>query len=222
MRRKRPSATAIPGTVDWALLGMLAGCGGNSGSSDTSGTASRGRPLSLQLRLSSELSAQTVRAAQHEGLTSTQARQAQPGDPGFIERFEVRLQAQGEGSRPPAGLQARRHGTGNGDAGCRWCQTPPRRRFRCWYPSLLARESRYSAATPPSRSAQTSAVVTLTRSALVPVPATPANLQQTTFFFTDGAIFGLANIPVTLAMGTFVGHVGDFALTAMGRWRVGT
>jgi hypothetical protein len=41
-------------------------------------------------------------------------------------------------------------------------------------------------------------------------------VQQTTFLFADGAIFGLANIPVTLATGTFVGNVGDFALTANG------
>ena len=48
------------------------------------------------------------------------------------------------------------------------------------------------------------------------MPATPANLQQTTFNFADGTIFGLANIPVTLATGTFVGDVGDFALTGNG------
>ena len=48
------------------------------------------------------------------------------------------------------------------------------------------------------------------------MPATAANLQQTTFNFTDGAIFGLANTPVTLATGTFAGDVGDFALTASG------
>jgi hypothetical protein len=63
---------------------------------------------------------------------------------------------------------------------------------------------------------QPSAVVTLIRSALVPVPATPANLQQSTFFFADGTIFGLVNSPVTLATGTFVDNVGDFALTAHG------
>jgi hypothetical protein len=63
---------------------------------------------------------------------------------------------------------------------------------------------------------QTSAVVPLLRAALVPVPATPANLQQTTYTFTDGAIFGLANVPVTLATGTFEGNEGDFALTANG------
>jgi hypothetical protein len=66
-----------------------------------------------------------------------------------------------------------------------------------------------------SRSARL-VLVTLVRAALVPVPATPANLQQTTFTFADGAIFGLAHIPVTLATGTFVGNVGDFALTANG------
>jgi hypothetical protein len=41
-------------------------------------------------------------------------------------------------------------------------------------------------------------------------------VQQTTFTFTDGAIFGLANTPVTLATGSFLGNVGDFALTAGG------
>ena len=44
----------------------------------------------------------------------------------------------------------------------------------------------------------------------------PANLQQKTFIFADGAIFGLANIPVTLATGTFADNVGDFALTGNG------
>jgi hypothetical protein len=63
---------------------------------------------------------------------------------------------------------------------------------------------------------QTSAVVTLARTALLPVPATPANLQQMTFFFTDGAVFGLPNMPVTLATGMFEGNRGDFALTANG------
>ena len=63
---------------------------------------------------------------------------------------------------------------------------------------------------------QTSAAVCCPASSFVPVPATAANLQQTTFNFTDGAVFGLANIPVTLATGTFVGDVGDFALTASG------
>ena len=59
-------------------------------------------------------------------------------------------------------------------------------------------------------------MVSLPRFAFVPVPATAANLQQTTFNFTDGTVFGLANMPVTLATGTFAGDVGDFAVTGSG------
>src|SRR5215831_11005197 len=82
---------------------MLAGCGGNSGSSDTSGTVSRSRQLSLQFQLSSQPApkAQAASASRRQGLVSAQMRQAQPGDPGFIERFEVRLQAQGSDLVPP-------------------------------------------------------------------------------------------------------------------------
>ena len=69
---------------------------------------------------------------------------------------------------------------------------------------------------------QTSAVVVLPRFAFVPVPATAANLQQTTFNFTDGAVFGLADIQITLATGTFTGDVGDFALTASGSMASGS
>ena len=63
---------------------------------------------------------------------------------------------------------------------------------------------------------QTNATVQLPRFAFVPVPATAANLQQTTVNFTDGTVFGLENTPCTLATGTFVGDVGDFALTSGG------
>jgi len=59
-------------------------------------------------------------------------------------------------------------------------------------------------------------VVTLLRAAFVPIDPTPEDLQQKTFLFTDGAIFRLANIPVTLATGTFVDKQGDFALTGNG------
>ena len=83
--------------LSMGLLCMLAGCGGNSGSSNTSGTASRGRPLSLQFQLSS----QAVSATRHEGLVATQGREVQPGDPGFIARLDIRLQAQGSDLVPP-------------------------------------------------------------------------------------------------------------------------
>ena len=197
------------------LLGMLAGCGGNSGGSDTSGTVSRGRPLSLQVRFSSQLSSQTVRAAQYEGLASTQLRQAQPGDPGFIERFEVRLQAQGGDLVP---LQVFRLDATEQETVSRDVVVPAAApaTFQVLVSVFTSQGVEVFRGDTTVALGQTSAVVTLTRSALVPVPATPANLQQTTFFFTDGAIFDLANIPVTLATGTFVGNVGDFALTANG------
>ena len=60
------------------LLCMLAGCGSNGESNSTSGTVSRGRPLALQFRLSSQPLSQAASAA--------------PGAPGFIERLAIRLQ----------------------------------------------------------------------------------------------------------------------------------
>ena len=73
------------------LLGFLclpAGCGGNSGSSDTSGAVSRGRPLALQIQLSSQRAPQAASAARRQGLVAAQGRLVQPGDPRFIERFD--------------------------------------------------------------------------------------------------------------------------------------
>jgi hypothetical protein len=197
------------------LLGMLAGCGGSSGSSDASGTVARGRPLSLQLQLSSQPSSQTVLAVQHAGLAAVQTRQVQPGDPGFIERFAVRLQAQGRDLAPPQifMLDATEQDTVSRDVMVP--DTAPET-FQVLVSAFTSQGIEVFRGDTTVALGQTSAMVTLIRSALVPVPATPANLQQTTFFFADGAIFGLANRPATLATGTFVGHVGDFALTANG------
>ena len=75
----------------FGLLCMLAGCGSNGGSSTTGNTASRSRQLALQLQLSSEAAS----TAPPAGLPAAQARQVQPGDPGFIARLEIRLQVQG-------------------------------------------------------------------------------------------------------------------------------
>src|SRR4029453_5289772 len=83
------------------LLCMLARCGGNGGSNSTSETVSRGRPRALQFRLSSQPLSQAISAARHERLVAVQAQQVQPGDPGFIERLAIRLQAQGSDLVPP-------------------------------------------------------------------------------------------------------------------------
>ena len=57
------------------LLCILAGCGGNSGSNDTSGTVSRSRPLSLQFQRSSDLALQSVSKAQSQGVVAAELRQ---------------------------------------------------------------------------------------------------------------------------------------------------
>src|SRR5262245_32219596 len=73
-----------------SLLCILAGCGGNNGSSDMHAPASRVGQLSLQL----VVSPRHVNTSSHAGPTSAQSRQVKPDDIGFIERLEVRLQAQ--------------------------------------------------------------------------------------------------------------------------------
>ena len=197
------------------LLCMLAGCEGNSGSSSTSGTVSRGRPLSLQFQLSSPLSSQDVSATRHEGLVKAQGRQVQPGEPGFIEWLDIRLQAQGSDLIPP---QVFTLGSTEQETVSRDVTVPDTApaTFQVLVSSFNSQGIEVYRGDTTVAFGQTSAVVTLVRTGLVPVPATPANLQQTTFNFADGTIFGLANIPVTLATGTFVGDVGDFALTGNG------
>ena len=199
------------------LLCPLAGCGSNSGSNNTSGAVSRGRPLALQVQLLSELSPQAVSMARHQALASAQMRQVGPGDPGFIEQFEVRLQSQGSDLAPPQvfTLDATEQETATRDVIVP--DTAPAT-FQVLVSAFNPQGIEVFRGSTSVGRDQTSAMVPMLRAALVPVPATPANLQQTTFAFADGAIFGLVNIPVTLATGTFVdnGNVGDFALTANG------
>ena len=197
------------------LLCMLAGCGGNSGSSDTSGAGSSGRPLALQVELSAQLASQAASASRRQGPVAAQVRQVQPGAPGFIERFVVRLQAQGSDLALP---QVFTLDSTEQDTATREVTVPDTApaTFQVLISAFNPQGIEVYRGDTSIEPGQTSAVVTLLRAALVPVPATPANLQQTTFTFTDGAIFGLANIPTTLATGMFGGNVGDFALTAKG------
>jgi Putative Ig domain/Bacterial Ig domain len=197
------------------LLCILAGCGGNSGSSDTSGTVSRSRSLSLQVQVSSALAPQAVPIAQSQGLVAAAGRQVQPGDPGFIERIVIRLQAQGSDLVLPQVFTLDPTEQEIVTLEVTVPDTAPTT-FQVLVSCFNPQGIEVFHGDTSVALGQTSAVVTLVRTALVPVPATPANLQQTTFLFADGAIFGLANIPVTLVTGTFVDNVGDFALTASG------
>src|SRR5262245_2125014 len=197
------------------LLCILAGCGGNSGSSDTSGTVSRGRPLSLEVQFSSELAPPAVSKAQSQGLVAAKGQPIQPGGPGFIERIVIRLQAQGSDLMLP---QVFTLDPTEQEIVTREVTVPDTAptTFQVLVSCFNPQGIEVFRGDTTVALGQTSAVVTLVRAALVPVPATPANLQQTTFIFANGAIFGLANLPVTLATGTFVGNVGDFALAGNG------
>ena len=197
------------------LLCLLAGCGGDSGSSGTSGTVARGRSLSLQLQLSSPPSAPAASAARQGRLVGVQGRQVQPGAPGFIERLEIRLQAQGSDLVLPQVFTLAPTEQETVTREVTVPDTAPAT-FQVLVSSFNSQGLEVFRGDTTVALGQTSAVVALVRTALVPVPATPANLQQMTFIFADGTIFGLANVPVTLATGTFVGNVGDFALTGNG------
>jgi len=153
--------------------------------------------------------------ARYERLTAAQTQQVQPGDPGFIERVEIRLQAQGSDLVPPQVFTLDPTEQETVTLEVMVPDTAPAT-FQVLVSAFNPQGIEVFRGDTSVALGQTSAVVTLFRAALVPVPATPANLQQTTFAFADGAIFGLANIPVTLATGTFVGNIGDFALTANG------
>ena len=210
MRGKGFQPLRYPGLL-LGLLCMLAGCGSNGGSSTTGNTASRSRQLALQLQLSSE----AVSAASPAGLAAAQARQVQPGDPGFIDRLEIRLQAQGSDLVSPQVflLDPAQQETATLEVAV---PDAAPMTFEVLISAFTSQGiEAYRGQTSVARG-QTSATVLLPRFAFVPVPATAANLQQTTFNFTDGTVFGLTNIPVTLATGTFAGDVGDFALTDSG------
>jgi Putative Ig domain/Bacterial Ig domain len=148
-------------------------------------------------------------------VVAAELRQVQPGDPGFIERIVIRLQAQGSDLVLPQVFTLDPTEQEIVTLEVTVPDTAPTT-FQVLVSCFNPQGIEVFRGDTSVALGQTSAVVTLVRSALVPVPATPANLQQTTFLFADGAIFGLAHIPVTLATGTFVGNVGDFALTASG------
>ena len=191
------------------LLCLLAGCSG----SNESGEEPRGGPLSLQLRFAPH----AVSASPSDGLAAVQVRQVEPGDPGFLERLEVRLQAQGRDLVPTQvfTLTAADQETVTQEV---TLPDPVPATFQVLVSALTSEGIEVFRGNMTVARGQASAVVTLLRTALVPVPVTPATLAQRTFQFPDGTAFGLAQVPVTLATGTFTDTdtVGDFALVAHG------
>lgn len=200
-----------------SVLLLLAGCGGNSGSSNQGGSAA---PLrSMTLRLTRSAAAPGV--APKQGLASRQVRQIQPGEAGFIERLQIRVQLSPGVDLLPLqvfALDATEQETMTREVALPE-QLPPEFRVRVSaFNNFNGRQTEIFVGEVAIQRGQQSATVTLLRnpdpSALVLIPATPANLQQTTFTFLDGAAFGLPGTPVTLAIGTFEGNAGDFTLAS--------
>ena len=191
------------------LFCMLAGCGSNDGSSPTGSTASRSRQLALQLQLSSEAVSTATAGGSDLRLRRGKCSLATPA---LSTGLRFGCKPRGAISCPP---QVFLLDPAQQEAATLEVAVPDTAptTFEVLISAFTSQGiEAYRGQTSVARG-QTSAVVVLPRFAFVPVPATAANLQQTTFNFTDGAVFGLADIPVTLATGTFAGDVGDFALT---------
>ena len=199
-----------------SILLVLVGCGGNNDSSERGGSAPRVSRLTLQLTRS----AQAVSAARSQGIASEQVRQVQPGEPGFIERLEVRLQTQGVDLLPPQTftLSATEQETVTREVLVPESLPAEFQVLVSAFNNFNNRQIEIFLGQTLVQRGQDSAVITLVRNpapnTFVLVPALPATLQQTVFTFMDDAAFRLSSLPVTLAVGTFAGSTGDFTLVS--------
>lgn len=194
---------------------VFAGCGGNSGSSQ-SGSASRTSKITIQLlRATAE-----PRVLPAQGRALGQARQVQPGDAGFIERLRLQF-VQPNGallSQHNFTLDASQQETITLDIELPTPLPVTMRLVVSGFNNFGGRQTEIFLGETTLELGQQQAEITLVRnttpSGLVPLPATPSNLQQTTFTFLDGTAFGFAGIATTLATGTFTDNTGDFTLIA--------
>lgn len=202
----------VLGMSSCVLLG-LAGCGGSSEDKGggTGGATARNR-LTLQLSLPERSETdQPVR-----GLQAAQARQVQPGAPGFIERLDIRIRAQGRELLPPQSFSL---SPAEQETVRRDIEVPTDPTIQTFEVAVAAFNASgveiFRGEIGVART-QDVAVVTLTRSTLLLAVATPATLRGRTFLFTDGAAFGLPGVAMTLVLITFEGNRGNFTLTSGG------
>jgi len=145
----------------------------------------------------------------------------QPGDPGFLERLEIRVQhLQGAEFLAPQAftLDASEQETMTRVIALPAPTPPEFRVLVSAFNNFNGRQTEICRGKTLVQQGQQRAVITLVRnldpSALVPIPTTPSHLQQTVFTFLDGAAFGLTGVPVVLSVGTFAGNTGNFTLVA--------
>lgn len=215
-RRRHSKPLQLLGLVSSLWL-VLAGCGGQS--SGGGGSAPQVRHITLQLARSTEV----VSTARNQGSASALVRQVQPGAAGFIQRLDIRMQT-------PQGvdlLPLQEFPLGPADQEMVTLDVvipnPPPAAFQVLVTAFNNFNNRQIAiflGQTLIQRGQSSAEVTLVRNpdpaTLIPVLATPADLQQRVFTFRDGAVFGagLGGTPVTLVTENFVGNTSVFALAA--------
>jgi Bacterial Ig domain/PKD domain len=205
-----PMSPGKPLGLFWLLSSIvliLAGCD----------SAARGSSLTLQLTRST----QVAHTACSQGAPSAPGQHVQPGDPGFLERLEIRVQdLQGEDLLTPQAftLDASEQETMTRAVALPASTPPEFRVLVSAFNNFNGRQTELCRGETRIQHGQQHAVMTLVRNldprALVPIPATPSHLQQTVFTFPDGAAFGLSGVPVVLSVGAFEGNTGDFTLVA--------
>jgi len=195
------------------MLLALTGCGGNSSSDQSNSATTRAHSLALQLARAPE----TVGVVRRTSNALSQPRQAQRGEAGYVERVDIHLRAQGGPLLAPQSFFLT---DADQETVSLELALPPV--LPDTFQVLVSAFNNFNNTTSEIfrgdvlvQRTQANAVVSLVRQALVPAPATPPALQQTTFGFIDGTAFGVTG-PFTLAAGTFVGNTGDFTLVAGG------
>src|SRR5262245_9646079 len=207
MRPMRPGDPLELCVLLGSLVLILAGCD----------SASHGSSLTLQLTRST----QGAQTACSQGVTAAGGQHVQPGDPGFIERLEIRVQhLQGEDLLAPQEfrLDASEQETMTRVVALPTSTSTELRVLASAFNNFNGMQTEICLGETLIQPGQQEAMITLLRnldpSALVLIPATPSNLQQTVFTFMDGAAFGLPGAPVTLTIGIFEGNTGDFTLVS--------
>ena len=170
-------------------------------------------------------SAEVVSTAHDQGSASAQTR-LQPGDAGFIQRLEIRVQNTQGGDLPSPFSPQEFTNLPNQETVTLdvIVPDPPFQILVSAFNNFNNQETKIFLSQQPTliQSGQNSATIPLVRNpdptTFILVPAAPASLQQTVFPFTDGAVFGfgLGGAPATLAVGSFQGNTGNFTLASGG------
>jgi hypothetical protein len=182
------------------------GCGGSGGG----GEGARTSRITLLITTVEQAPSDSLLRAELPG----EPRQVEPGDPGFIVRLDLRVEAPDIATPVTQSLEL-----------TRTQQTEVT--VELLVPVGLQRRIRVTAFNEDGMAifrGETTVDLTrdvvvveivLGRGDLLPEATTPSNLANKAFTFDNGAAFGIAG-PVTLTFGTFEGNTGSFVLASPG------